>query len=248
MSTNTVYLITGAARGIGRGLTKAYLSRPNHTVIAAVRDVGTAKAKELLALPNAQGSKIILVKIESTSETDPKDVAASLGTEHGIVKIDVIIANSGIANYYGPIISTPVAELREHLQVNTIGPIILFQAMLPLLRASPGPKFIVVSSIIGSIASLKELPVPASAYGVSKAAVNYLVRKIHFEHPEVVAFPIHPGLVQTDMGNEGAVKFGFEGAPVTVADSVAAITSKIDSADREVSGTFVSYDGTNPPW
>ena len=164
-------------------------------MIAAVRDVGTEKAKELLAFPTAPGSKVILVEIESTSETDPKDVVASLDTEHGITKIDVIIASSGIANYYGPIVSTPVAEIREHLQVNTVGPIILFQAMLPLLKASAGPKFIVISSIIGSIASLKELPVPAGAYGVSKAAINYLVRKIHFEHPEVVAFPIHPGFV-----------------------------------------------------
>jgi len=37
------------------------------------------------------------------------------------------------------------------------------------------------------------------------------------------------------MGNAGAVKFGLEGAPVTVADSVAAITSKVSGVDMPYS-------------
>jgi NAD(P)-dependent dehydrogenase (short-subunit alcohol dehydrogenase family) len=36
---------------------------------------------------------------------------------------------------------------------------------------------------------------PVTAYGSSKAAVNYIVRKIHFENPDLIAFPIHPGYV-----------------------------------------------------
>jgi norsolorinic acid ketoreductase len=160
-----------------------------------VRDVENANANDLLKIPAAQGSKVVLVKIESTSESDAKGVATSLSSQHGITKIDVIIANSGIASYYGPIKETPVAEFEQHLRVNAIGPVILLQAMLPLLQAAPKPKFVVISSTIGSIAFMDNLQVPAAAYGASKAAVNFLVRKVHFEHPELVAFSIHPGYV-----------------------------------------------------
>jgi norsolorinic acid ketoreductase len=181
--------------GIGRGLVEAYLSRPQHTVVAAVRDVANANANDLLKIQAAQGSNVVLVKIESTSESDAKVVAENLSSQHGITKVDVIIANSGISSYYGPIKETPIAEFEQHLRVNAIGPVILLQAMLPLLQAAPNPKFVVISSIVGSIAFLDNLQVPAAAYGASKAAVNFLVRKVHFEHPELVAFAIHPGYV-----------------------------------------------------
>jgi hypothetical protein len=42
--TNTIYLITGASRGIGRGLAEIFLARPNTIVIAAVRDPAGASS------------------------------------------------------------------------------------------------------------------------------------------------------------------------------------------------------------
>lgn len=38
-----------------------------------------------------------------------------------------------------------------------------------------------------------DLPLPFLAYGLSKAGVNYVTRKISFEHPGLIAFPISPG-------------------------------------------------------
>jgi norsolorinic acid ketoreductase len=50
-----------------------------------------------------------------------------------------------------------------------------------------------VSSVLGSIGALGGEAGPALAYGVSKAAANFFVRKVHFEHEDVVALAIHPG-------------------------------------------------------
>ena len=69
-------------------------------------------------------------------------------------------------------------------QVNTNGPLVLFQATYALLRASAEPKFIVISSAVGSITLGANLPFNIYAYGASKAAVNWVARKLHHDFPD----------------------------------------------------------------
>ena len=121
----------------------------------------------------------------------------TLKTAHSISKLDIVISNSGIAKHIGPALETPMKELQDHFNVNTVSHLLLFQATWPLLTAAPTPepKFIVISSSVGSISGMEREPVPMLAYGCSKAATNYLVRKLHFEHEKLVCFSIHPGYV-----------------------------------------------------
>lgn len=184
-------LITGANRGIGLGLTKVFLMRPSTTVVAAVRDPSSAKS--LSSLPTAADSRLIVVKVDSTSSTDALSAVDSLKSQ-GISHLDVVIANSGIASHYGPAASTPLEEARAHFEVNALGPLALFQATMPLLQKSDvTPKFVAVSTILSSLGDMEQMPMPTTAYGSSKAALNYIVRKIHFENEWLIVFPIHPG-------------------------------------------------------
>ncbi|XHF98116.1 hypothetical protein AWENTII_001687 [Aspergillus wentii] len=43
---------------------------------------------------------------------------------------------------------------------------------------------------------------------MSKAAVNFFTAKIHHENPRLIAFPIHPGWVKTELGNSIATAIG----------------------------------------
>lgn len=71
----------------------------------------------------------------------------------------------------------------EHFEVNTIGTLVLFQAMRPLLKASKSPKFIPISSSTASIGGFGAVSqLGFSAYSVSKAALNYLSAAIHAEN------------------------------------------------------------------
>ena len=54
---STVVLITGANRGLGKGLLERYLGQPNHTVIAANRNPDHPSSKELGDVPKAEGSR-----------------------------------------------------------------------------------------------------------------------------------------------------------------------------------------------
>lgn len=252
MSTNLTYLITGANRGIGKGLTSSLLLRPHTTVIAGVRDI--AKATPVLtSLPKADTAKLILIKLDSTSETDPAAAVSTLTTQHSLTHLDVLIANAGIAHSGGPVSQTTATTLHEHFTINSIAPLLLFQAFSPLLRASPTqtPKFLAVSTLIGSIASQHQLPPRVAPYGASKAALNWLVHRIHLEEEWLTAYVSHPGLVVTDMGREFAG--GEEGVRamggIGVEESVAGLLETLDRATREEQGgRFMNVDGGVLPW
>lgn len=183
--------------GLGKGFVETYLAKDNTTVVATVRDVASAQAKELASLPKGSGSSLIVVKLDSQSTTDPAAVVSELEQKHNITYIDVVIANAGISNPqgFGPAAELKLVDLREHIDVNAIAPFLLYQATLPLLKkAAHGPgKFVGVSSPIGSIGGMEQRPYPMTAYGVSKAALNFVLRKIHFEHEDLISFALDPG-------------------------------------------------------
>lgn len=194
----TIYLITGANRGLGQGLASHYLSLPNNTVIAAVRDPNHTTAQSLSNLPKGPSSKLIIVKIDSSSGTDPAAAVKVLESKHHITYIDVIIANAGIckSESFGPVKSIKTEGLRDHVEVNGIGPLVLFQAFLHLLEESRHPgTFVVIGSPLGSIGGMELRPMPTFTYGASKAIAHYLVRKIHFEHENLIAYALDPGYV-----------------------------------------------------
>jgi len=248
MST-TNYLVTGGNRGIGLGLVSTLLKRPHTIVVATVRNITQEITETLNALPSGQGSRVIIAKLDSFNDSDAKQVVEKLQKEDNIDRLDVVIANSAISKYYGPALSTPISEVREHFEVNAVAPLLLFQAVWPLLERSNAPKFVVISTGVASISQMGEWPIAATAYGGSKVMLNYFVRKIHCENEKLVAFPINPGWVQTDMGNMGARSAGMKEAPTTVEESVSGLLDKIDNATREkTSGTFQSFDGYEWKW
>lgn len=234
--------------GIGRGLLKAYLSRPNYTVIGAVRDLNSPSSTSLGSISKGQDTRLILLKLDSTSPTDALDLSKTLKSTFQISSLDIVIANAGISNYFGTARVTPAEEMLSHYTVNTLGPLLLFQATAPLLDLSPMPKFVIVSSGAGSISNMDTLKVENTAYGASKCAANFVARKIHMENEGLIAFPINPGWLRTDLGNHAAAGVGMEQAPVTVEDGVKGVVDKIDKATREeTSGRFVSgQDGDAP--
>ncbi|KAL1627152.1 hypothetical protein SLS56_006575 [Neofusicoccum ribis] len=251
MASRTVVLITGVNRGIGRALFETYLSRPSHIVIGAVRDPASPISQSLHALPTGPNSKAIIIKIDSASETDARDAVQSLQADHSITAFHLVIANAGILTAGFPLVKdVRPADMKTHFDVNTVGPITLFQAVLPLLRAAVGPpKFVTIGSSAGSIGGMELCPFPNAAYGPSKAALHYLTKKIHVEHPELIALPIDPGWVRTEMGDGAARNFGLAEAELEVGESAAGIVKLLDGATGEKSsGKLFKWDGEEFPW
>jgi norsolorinic acid ketoreductase len=206
--SHKVILITGANRGkfsrplngnsrlrktgIGRALTTVYVSRDNTTIIAAVRDINKETAKSLTTVPTGRNSKVLLVKIDSLSEDDPKNAMEIVRRKFFIDHVDIVIANAGDSKF-APVDKVSVEMMKYHYNVNTIGPLLLFQSVWPLLQQAAKPKFIVISSTLGSLVQGPGYKLQSGAYGSSKAAINYLLKLLHRDHPNLIAMPVCPG-------------------------------------------------------
>lgn len=143
-------------------------------------------------------------------------------------------------------------KLRSLFEINTLSYVSLFQATRPLLKAAADqkgegiPKLLAIGSNAGSIVDMESnIPAKVGSYGVSKSALNYLVRRTHFENPWLTAWVMNPGFVQTDNGNATAQVFGMPKAPHTLEQSVAGLLGHLDSATKAgTSGKFLNFDGT----
>ncbi|KAF2994671.1 hypothetical protein E8E13_001384 [Curvularia kusanoi] len=239
-------LISGSS--IGKGLLQHYLIQANTTVIAAVRNPSGKDAQNLFELPTGEKSRLITVKIDSALPYDARNAIAALQYQHEISHIDVVVACAGICDHLLPVSEIDVDELTRHMETNTYGVLRLFQATLPLLKAAKAPKFVCISSRLGSISLSAKDGAYTGTYGISKASVNYAVTKIGAENDWLVAFTIDPGFVQTDMGNRGAEFAGLDQAPNTVEESVEGIAKEIEDATREKClGSFRTFDGETLP-
>jgi NAD(P)-dependent dehydrogenase (short-subunit alcohol dehydrogenase family) len=128
-----------------------------------------------------------IVKLNSGDEADNKAAVAEIKRVAG--RLDVVIANAAIGLLTGSVLETPAQAMAEHFAVDTVGPLVLFQATYPLLKASSeSPKFIPITSVAGSITVGAPMGVPLLAYGASKAALNYLTIKIRADHEGLSTF------------------------------------------------------------
>ncbi|KAI0485713.1 NAD(P)-binding protein [Xylaria cf. heliscus] len=216
-----VVLISGANRGIGRGLLEVYLAKPNHTVIAANRDPTHASSQSLRTLPVGQGSRLLLIKVDASIESDAGDAVAKLTNgEDGVDHLDLVIANAGIANKYPKVSELKTSDFMAHLTPNVLGSVWLFQATLPLLYKSTAPTWVTIGSDAGCI---------------QEEALN--------------AFVVNPGFCQTDLGNMAANLAGLEKAFLPVSETCPQIVKLIDGATKEShGGRFWNYDGKEMAW
>ncbi|MCM3885494.1 SDR family NAD(P)-dependent oxidoreductase [Frankia sp. R82] len=180
-------LVTGAAGGIGAASVRALADR-GYRVFAAVRSEGVA-SRALAELPG--------VRVLTMDVTDPVGVTAAadlVAAETGQAGLRAVVNNAGVI-VQGPLELQSADELRRQFEVNTLGPIYVTQAFLPLLRAGQG-------RIVNVTAPSARVPVPfmASLSG-SKAALDAVSAALRLE---LVAWRIpvvlvEPGSTETEI-------------------------------------------------
>ncbi|KAF5538070.1 Aflatoxin biosynthesis ketoreductase nor-1 [Fusarium phyllophilum] len=244
-SNNTVWVVTGGNRGIGLGFVKALIARPSVTVIATVRNdqARTALEGATAGLANGDGSALTIVQLDFTNALSPKEIRNAFDMN----RVDVLINNAAASFKSYPVLEIPIDDLRSAFDINTIGPLTVVQGLWPLLQKSSAPKVVNISSSVGCITYHE---VVAGAYGPSKASLNWLTRALHLQNEGLVVFALHPGFVNTEMGESAATEWGFPHAMLaSVEEAVKGSLGIIDSATREnFSGKFISYEGQKLPW
>jgi NAD(P)-dependent dehydrogenase (short-subunit alcohol dehydrogenase family) len=234
--TAPTVLVTGANRGIGLALARAYAAR-GWTVIATARQ--PAEATDLKALAAADPD----VSVEALDVTDHAQVDALASRLKGR-PIDLLVNNAGIT---GNVAAQSLGRLdyavaREVFETNTIAPMKVSEALMPNLLAGRQKKLVTISSSEGSIAEVNAGRL--YWYRASKAAVNMAMRNLAFtvKKDGVAVALVNPGPVATDM---------MKGArmPLQPVDEAAAkVIAQIDALTLERTARFWDYGGGELPW
>jgi NAD(P)-dependent dehydrogenase (short-subunit alcohol dehydrogenase family) len=226
-----VVLITGANRGIGLALVKAYAGRRDK-VFACIRATSDRDALDAFAATAPKWVEVIEMDVSDPAEIGR--VRRKLEAE----PIDVLVNNAGIG---GPdrqsATDMDFDGLEEALRVNTMAPLRVALAFLPNVKAAKG-KIITLSSQMGATGASSD----NLAYRVSKQAVNRLTRGLATElRPQgLPVLIVHPGWVKTEMGGDGA--------QLTPEESAANLQKLIDKLDVSSTGRFLAWNGKELAW
>ena len=134
--------------------------------------------------------------------------------------------------------------MQKVFQINSIGPAVLLQQLLPLLDRKGA--LAVLSARVGSIADNRLGG--WYAYRASKAALNMLLKTAAIEHarryPEARLLSLHPGTVVSPLSQP----FRGSAAARPALQAAAELLAVVDNSKASDSGSFVAYDGASVPW
>jgi NAD(P)-dependent dehydrogenase (short-subunit alcohol dehydrogenase family) len=227
-------LVTGTNRGLGLEFVRQLLARGDR-VIAACRHPG--KALALTELAGAHPGHLHILPLDLASERSIAELvreAAALTDA-----LDALINNAGMlvsGERFGAVAHKSMAD---SFAANVAGPVLLTQALTPLLENGRNPRVMNLSSRLGSLAGTASFGTPS--YAMSKAALNMATRQLAAAlAPRIGVFCVSPGWVRTDMGGAAA--------PLSAPDSVAGLLRVLDRAASATAGRFLDHTGAEIAW
>jgi NAD(P)-dependent dehydrogenase (short-subunit alcohol dehydrogenase family) len=234
MSTTAarIALITGANKGIGFEVARQLAGHGFQVVLGARRrDAGRQAVAEFA------GGQAQLLEIDIANPASITRAAKQLAAR--VDHLDVLVNNAGIledGKATAPDVDADV--VRRTFETNTLGPLLVTQAMLPLLLQAPdGARIINVSSGAGALGEMLSW---APAYSISKTALNAVTRQFAaaLRTRRIAVNSVCPGWVRTAMGGAGAPRAVEQGADTIVwlaTEAPASLTGRF-VRDRKVIG------------
>ncbi len=203
-------LITGANRGIGYEVARQLGGKGFHVFLGARDAQNGPAAAERLQENGAIATFVFLDVTDAQSITDAVHTVAGVA-DH----LDVLVNNAGILlDEDVAIARLGVDTVNKVLRTNTLGPLLVTQAFLPLLSRSRAPRVVNVSSGGGQLSGGMDTWAPA--YCLSKTALNAVTSLFAAALPNISINCACPGWVRTDMGGAGATRSVEEGADTVV--------------------------------
>jgi 3-oxoacyl-[acyl-carrier protein] reductase len=240
--TGKVALVTGGGRGIGRGIALELAREGADLAInyRKDRDAACATAAEVRGL----GRQADVIQADVGDHEAVAAMFAHATARFG--RLDVVVANSGVASRFQSVADLDPAEWRRVMSTDLDGAFYTARSAVPHLVASKGT-LIFISSIGADAAAAGGAP-----YHCAKAGVNTLTKVLAKELASsgVRVNAIAPGLVRSDMGNRLLKFFGEElvkgiplGRPGEPADvgRAAAFLASDDAA--WITGKILRVDG-----
>lgn len=188
---NSVALVTGANRGIGKSIVECFIKHGAKKVYAGVRNPESANE-----LVEKHGDIISPVHID-LSDADTIKQAASVATD-----VELVVNNAGVLKTATPLSENAIELFQQELEVNVYGLLRMAQAFAPVLKANGGGAFVQLNSV----ASMKCFSGFAT-YSASKAASYSFTQGLRelLEEQGTHVLSVHPGPIATDMLDQAGI-------------------------------------------
>jgi len=213
MTTDKVALVSGGNRGMGLETCRR-LAALGYRVLLGSRDFETGVA----AAQSLADGRVEAVRLDVTLQSDIDALAEYIDANFG--RLDLLINNAGILidsddGASSSIRDADIERIERTLAVNTLGPIRLVNALLPLMEAVDDARIVNVSSGMGQLSVMGgNFP----GFRLSKAALNAVTR-IYAAELDAAKFSVNslcPGWVRTDMGGGNAELSVEEGVDTAI--------------------------------
>ncbi|MFC7789647.1 SDR family oxidoreductase [Microbacterium sp. MAHUQ-60] len=215
MQEKKVALVTGANKGIGFEIARGLGERGMMVVIGA-RD--EARREAAVARLRSEGHDVVGVALDVTSDHSARTTAEAVADRIG--RLDVLVNNAGIGGRVNDGAQDPTEldldVLRTVLETNVFGVIRVTNAVLPLLRRSPAPRIVNISSNMGSL-TLQTGP-QLAAYAASKTMLNSITVQYarRFAGEPIIVNAVCPGYVATDFTGHDGTRTPRQGAQIAL--------------------------------
>jgi NAD(P)-dependent dehydrogenase (short-subunit alcohol dehydrogenase family) len=221
-------LVTGGSRGIGASIARLAAARGYDVALSYLAD--EAAAASIGAECRSLGAHALAVKADAATESDIErmfDEAAALGPLRHVVN------NAGVTGKSGRLDETSAAVIRDCIEVNVTGAILVAREAarrLSTRNGGPGGSIVNISSVAASLGSPGEYVWYAATKGAVDALTIGLAKELAREGVRVNA--VSPGLIETDIhalstGDAGRVEritplipMGRPGQPAEIAEVV----------------------------
>lgn len=211
--------ITGANKGIGLAIARQLGAR-GYSVWLGCRD--TARGESAAADLRSDG---IDARALTLDVADADSVAAAKDRlEQEVDALDALVNNAGISiGMPARVSEESVDDMRAMFEVNTLGPVRVTQAFLPLLRRSTSARIVMLNSALGSLTETTDMAgflwnVGYPGYCASKSALNMLTVKLAKEllADGIKVNAADPGFTATDLNGHTGHRTVEEAAKIAV--------------------------------
>ena len=184
-----IAVVTGASRGIGRGIAMR-MAEQGATVIAAARD---DHARDCVESIRAKGHHAEAQTLDVTDAAAVEELPAQVVARHG--RLDIVVSNAGIARDQ-LLLRMKRTDWDAVMATNLTATFLLAQAAVRPMIKQRGGRIIAVSSIVGQMGNAGQTNYAASKAGVIGFA-KALAREVASRG--ITVNVVAPGLIDTDM-------------------------------------------------
>ena len=213
-----IAVVTGANRGIGFEICRQ-LATQGTLVILTSRD----ETKGLAACQKLQKQELPVRfhPLDVDHAASIEELVEFMGNEFG--RCDILVNNAGIFPDvksagdadFSSVFNAKVALINEAMTTNVYGPLLLCQAIVPLMKKNKYGRIVNMSSGMGQLTYMNG---GYPAYRISKTALNAITRIFtdELQGHNILVNSMCPGWVKTEMGGLGATREVKEGADTAV--------------------------------